>query len=54
MQAKLTAATAALAQGIEEVLIAPGAAPQIIAGLFAREQVGTRVVRAAQRVTSHD
>jgi len=54
MQAKLTAATAALAQGIEEVLIAPGAAPQILASLFAREQVGTRVVRAAQRVTSHD
>jgi acetylglutamate kinase len=54
MQAKLTAATAALAQGIEEVLIAPGATPQILASLFAREQVGTRVVRAAQRVTSHD
>jgi acetylglutamate kinase len=54
MQAKLTAATAALAQGIEEVLIAPGAAPRIIASLFAREPVGTRVARAAQRVTSHD
>lgn len=54
MEAKLNAATAALEQGVDEVEIAPGMFPEVLARLLAGEPVGTRVVRAAERVTSHD
>ena len=45
MQAKLNAAGAALSGGVAEVLIAHGAAPDILKRLLANEQVGTRFVR---------
>lgn len=45
MQAKLNAAGEALLGGVREVVIAPGAAPDIIARLLAGEAVGTRFVR---------
>ena len=54
MEAKLNAATGALEQGVEEVEIAPGMFPDVLARVFTREPVGTRVVRAAERVTAHD
>jgi acetylglutamate kinase len=54
MQAKLNAATAALDQGVEQVGIAAGASPGVLARLFAGESTGTRIVRAHQRVGSHD
>ena len=54
MEAKLNAATGALEQGVEEVEIAPGMFPDVLARVFMREPVGTRVVRAAERVTAHD
>ena len=54
MQAKLNAAVAALEQGVEQVEIAPGAAPHILERLFAGEPVGTRIVRARERVVCHD
>jgi acetylglutamate kinase len=54
MQAKLNAAIGALEQGVAEVEIAPGALSGVVARLFAGEPVGTRVVRAAERVSSHD
>jgi acetylglutamate kinase len=41
MQAKLESAIAALAGGVSEVVIAQGAAPDIVARLIAGEQVGT-------------
>ena len=44
MQAKLNAATAALKQGVGEVRIAPGAAPDALARLLAGESLGTRLV----------
>jgi acetylglutamate kinase len=44
MQAKLEAAGRALAGGVGEVSIAPGAEPQVIARLLAGEPVGTKVV----------
>jgi acetylglutamate kinase len=43
MQAKLNAALAALAGGVEQVRIAPGAAPNILARLLAGEEIGTRM-----------
>lgn len=43
MQAKLESASAALAEGLAEVVIAPGAAPDVIARLLAGEGLGSRV-----------
>jgi acetylglutamate kinase len=54
MQAKLNAARAALDAGLDEIQIAPGAAPNVLARLFDGEPAGTKIVRAAQRVTSHN
>jgi acetylglutamate kinase len=45
MQAKLNAAGEALHGGVGEVVIAPGAAPDIVARLLAGEAIGTRFVR---------
>ncbi len=45
MQAKLNAAGDALMGGVGEVVIAPGAAPDIVARLLAGEPVGTRFVK---------
>ncbi len=45
MQAKLNAAAAALEAGVAEVLIVPGAAPEILARLLNGELFGTRFVR---------
>lgn len=44
MQAKLNSACAALAGGVREVIIAPGAAPGIIQRLLAGEPAGTRLI----------
>ena len=44
MQAKLNAATAALKQGVGQVRIAPGAAPDALSRLLAGESLGTRLV----------
>lgn len=43
MQAKLNAATDALARGVEEVVIAPGQEPGTLAALLAGETRGTRL-----------
>ena len=43
-QAKLNAATSALQQGVGQVRIAPGAAPQILSRVLAGEMLGTRLV----------
>ncbi len=45
MQAKLTAAGEALRNGIRQVVIASGAAENVLARLLASEVVGTRLVR---------
>jgi acetylglutamate kinase len=47
MQAKLEACNAALAAGVAEVVIAPGAAADILPRLLAGEPVGTRVIPEA-------
>jgi len=44
MQAKLNAATSALRQGVGQVRIAPGAAPDALARVLAGEPLGTRLV----------
>ena len=44
MQAKLEAAMDALARGVEEVLIGPGAETEIVRALLAGSKVGTRLV----------
>jgi acetylglutamate kinase len=44
MQAKLNAAAEALKNGVGEVIIAPGAAPDIVPRLLSGEQIGTKVV----------
>jgi acetylglutamate kinase len=54
MQAKLNAAGTALEDGVDEIEIAPGASPDVLARLFDGELAGTKIVRAAQRLTSHD
>jgi acetylglutamate kinase len=54
MQAKLNAARAALEQGVDRIDIAPGSLPGVIARLMDGERAGTRMVCAAERVTSHD
>jgi acetylglutamate kinase len=43
MQAKLNAATSALRQGVGQVRIAPGAAPDALSRILAGEQLGTRL-----------
>ena len=47
MHAKLTAACDALARGVGEVTIAPGAQPGIIQRLLAGEKVGSRLIQEA-------
>ncbi len=44
MQAKLNAALSALDGGVEQVRIAPGAAPSVLERILAGEGIGTRVV----------
>jgi acetylglutamate kinase len=44
MQAKLNAATAALKQGVGQVRIAPGAAPDALSRLLSGESLGTRLI----------
>jgi acetylglutamate kinase len=44
MQAKLEAAQLALQNGVEEVMIAPGAREGIVAALLAGEKIGTRLI----------
>jgi len=44
MQAKLEAAMAALAAGVEQVRIAPGAEDRVVARLLEGEEIGTRMV----------
>jgi acetylglutamate kinase len=44
MQAKLDAALAALAGGVEQVRIAPGAAPEVVARVLAGEEIGTQMI----------
>jgi acetylglutamate kinase len=44
MQAKLEAALLSLAQGVREVLIAPGAQPKIVKDLLTGMRIGTRIV----------
>jgi acetylglutamate kinase len=44
MQAKLTAALAALEGGVEQVRIAPGAAPRVVERILAGEKIGTRMI----------
>ena len=44
MQAKLEAAVSALRMGVGEVVIAPGARTQVVAGILAGKQIGTRIV----------
>jgi len=43
MQAKLNAALAALEGGVEQVRIAPGAAPEVVARILAGEEIGTQM-----------
>ena len=51
MQAKLNAAIAALRDGVEQVLIAPGAAENVLVRLLNGESMGTRIV-LQQEVTA--
>jgi acetylglutamate kinase len=44
MQAKLNAATSALKQGVGQVRIAPGAAPDVLTRVLAGKALGTRLV----------
>jgi acetylglutamate kinase len=44
MQAKLNAALGALAAGVEQVRIAPGARDGVLAGILAGKDIGTRMV----------
>ncbi len=46
MQAKLNAATTALAHGVGQVVIAPGALAGVLAKILANEPVGTRLMAA--------
>jgi acetylglutamate kinase len=46
MQAKLNAASEALRRGIAEVVIAPGAEPEIVRRLLGGEPVGSRLAGA--------
>jgi len=53
MRAKLEAASAALEQGVGEVVIAPGAEPGIIARLLRGESTGTRLISDSMEVSVH-
>jgi acetylglutamate kinase len=44
MQAKLEAAALALASGVPEMIIAPGARPAVVHDILAGKQIGTRLV----------
>jgi acetylglutamate kinase len=44
MQAKLEAAAGALAGGVEQVRIAPGTAPDVLARILSGEEIGTRMI----------
>jgi acetylglutamate kinase len=44
MQAKIEAAVSALQQGVEEVLIAPGARPGVVEDLLSGVRIGTRCI----------
>jgi len=46
MQAKLNAALSALAAGVGQVRIAPGASPDVLSRILAGENLGTRMVTA--------
>ncbi len=46
MQAKLNAALDALSGGVEQVRIAPGAAPQVLERILAGAEIGTRIAPA--------
>jgi acetylglutamate kinase len=46
MQAKLNAAISALKQGVGQVRIAPGAAPDVLSRILTGEQLGTSLVTA--------
>ena len=48
MQAKLNAATDAVAHGVREVRIVKGSDPGIVARVFGGEEAGTRIVAAAE------
>jgi acetylglutamate kinase len=50
MQAKLNAALAALAAGVEQVLIAPGAAENSLARALAGEEIGTRMAQHEEQM----
>ncbi|MEQ1947304.1 MAG: acetylglutamate kinase [Bryobacteraceae bacterium] len=45
MQAKIEAAVGGIAQGVGEVVIAPGAHPGIVAAVLSGTSIGTRIVR---------
>ncbi|HEY7209536.1 MAG TPA: acetylglutamate kinase [Bryobacteraceae bacterium] len=47
MQAKLEAGVAALAQGVEEVIVAPGHLHEVCAKILAGEPLGTRLLASA-------
>jgi len=49
MQAKLTAALDALQQGVGQVRIAPGSAPEVLKRILAGEAIGTRLVLSEGR-----
>jgi acetylglutamate kinase len=51
MQAKLAAALAALAGGVEQVRIAPGAAEGVLEGILAGGGIGTRMLRGEAHAT---
>src|SRR5207245_2163996 len=51
MQAKLSAAVAALEGGVGSVQIAPGGAADVVARLLAGEAIGTRIVLAQGSAT---
>lgn len=48
MQAKLESASEALQAGIAEVVIAPGAAADVVARLLHRDDIGTRIITHAE------
>jgi acetylglutamate kinase len=54
MRAKLEAATEALEAGIAEVVIASGAAPDIVTQLLAGHAIGTRLVTHLGALPNHD
>ena len=54
MQAKLNAACSAMDEGVEQVSIVPGAAPDVLQRVLRDEPLGTRIARTAERATAHD